>query len=240
MTLVSKDHITFDDLQQAFPSRKNSITQEVVNVINASTQDPEFQGTSLLKDAITYEAVLQRNKASILEYVNALKFCAFMISLDDNYTEAYKRVFNDRTFVKERANQPTNSVKYKELTSAASRYRRTKLVVDILTVSQAPLEMLFGGARMQAVGVLADLMMSAKYDKDRINAAKELLLATKGADSMKIELDVGIKENSMQDMLHKQLSELASNQKALLESGVSIGSVQKLGISTEVIEGELE
>jgi len=240
MTLVSKDHITFDDLQQAFPSRKNSITQEVVDVINASTQDPEFQGTSLLKDAITYEAVLQRNKASILEYVNALKFCAFMISLEDNYTEAYKRVFNDRAFVKERANQPTNSVKYKELTSAASRYRRTKLVVDILTVSQAPLEMMFGGARMQAVGVLADLMMSAQYDKDRINAAKELLLATKGADNMKIELDVGIKENSMQDMLHKQLSELASNQKALLESGVSIGSVQKLGISTEVIEGELE
>jgi hypothetical protein len=240
MTLVNKDHTTLADLQEAFPSRKNSITQEVVDAINESANDPEFQATSLLKDAITYEAVLQRNKVGVLEYVNALKFCAFMISLEDNYTEAYKRVFNDREFVKERANQPTHSTKYKELTSAASRYRRSKVVVDILTVSQAPLELLFGGARMQAVGVLADMMMSAKYDKDRISAAKELLVATKGADNMKIELDVGVKGNSMQEMLHKQLSELASNQKALLERGVSIGSVQKLGITTGVIEGELE
>jgi hypothetical protein len=239
-TNVTKD-FTIASLQQAFPSKKNTITQEVVDLINNSANEPEFQGETLLKTAITYEAVLQRNKASITEYLNAVRFCAYMISLDDNYTEAYKKTFNDREFVKARANESTTSPKYKELTSAASRYRKTKVVVDILTVSQVPLDLMFTGAKYKAVGVLADLMESAKYDKDRIAAAKELLAATKGPENMKIELDVGVKENSAVQQLNDQLANIAARQKGLLESGAStLGDFGAMSVKDEdeVLEGE--
>jgi hypothetical protein len=232
--------LKLEDVQQAFPNRKNSVTQEAVDIINKAINDPEFQGESLLHTAINYESVLQRNRASIPEYLNAIRFCSYMISNDDNFTEAYKKVFWERDFVKERANAPTESTKYKELTSAASRYRKSKLVVDILTVSQVPLDLMFTGARMKAAGVLAELMMTAKYDKDRIAAADKLLQHTAGPETRKIELELGVKQDSAVQQLNEQLALMAAKQKAMLE--VDAGKLKDFGamkVQADIIDAEI-
>ena len=221
---------TLEEMKALLPNKKGVITQEAVDIINASASEPEFQGESLLKTAVLYENVLKGVRASIVEYLNAIRFCAYMISYEENYTEAYKRVFSDREFVKQRANLPTDSAKYGELTSAASRYRRSKLVVDILTVSQVPLDLLFSGQRYKAMSVLVDVMENGRLDRDRVNAAKELLAATAGAEHVKIELDVGVKEDSAVKILNDQLNEIAANQKELMERGAvdlnTIGSMK--------------
>lgn len=211
--------ITKEEIQKNFPSRKNAITDEVVEIINKSQTEPEFQGESLLQTAITYEKVMQGGKAGIKQYLNAIRFCAYMLSMDDNYTEAYKKVFYDTEFVKNRMDLDTDSVQYKELTSAASRYRRSKLVVDILTVSQVPMHLMFGTMQYKAVNVLHDVMMTAKLDRDKINAAKELLTATKAPENLKIDLDIGVKENSAVQQLNDQLAQLAARQASHLEAG---------------------
>lgn len=215
--------ITLDGLKTALPNRKNSITQEAVDIINNSLNEPEFQGEelALLKTAVTYESVLKRNKASIPEYLSAIRFCSYLSTENSTFIEAYSKVFSHRDFVKERVNSPTDSNKYIELASASSRYRKSKLVVDILTVSQIPLDMMFLGQRYKAVGVLADEMENAKYAKDRITAAKELLAATKGPENIKIELDVGMKESSAVQQMNDQLAQMAARQAAMLESGAS-------------------
>jgi len=232
---------TIDDIKRAMPNKKNTITQESVDIINKSLSDPEFQGETLLKTAATYESVLKGTRASIPEYLNAIRFCSYMISNDSNYTEAYKKVFGDREFVINRINLPTDSAQYGELTSAASRYRRTKLVVDILTASQVPLDLIFTGERYKAISVLANVMEHGKYDRDKVNAAKELLAATKGPDNIKIELDVGVKEDSAVQQLNDQLAQMAARQMEMLEAGAS--SLEELGALTvkeegEIIEGE--
>jgi hypothetical protein len=233
---------TKEDIQKAFPGRKNLITDEVVDLINRSQTEPEFQGESLLQTATTYENVLAKNKVSIKEYLNAIRFVAYMMTMDDNYTEAYKKVFADRKFVQDRLDVDTSDSRYKELTSAASRYRRSKLVVDILTLSQAPFDLMFTGARYKAVGVLASVMENAKYDRDKINAAKELLAATKGPENMKIDLDVGVRENSAVQQLNEQLAQLASRQKIHLEAGSA--SLNEFGAmkpkDDDLIEAEVE
>lgn len=214
--------ITIDEVRAALPSKKNAITHEVVDIINRSMTEPEFQGESLLQSAITYEKVLgNRAGVGIKDYLNAIRFCAYLMSVDDNITEAYKKTFADRSFVKERMNAPTDSVEYRELTSSASRYRSSKIVVDILTYSQVPLDLMFTGQRYKALGVLATEMVTAKFSKDRISAAKELLAATKGPDNMKISLDVGTSESSAVDRLTEQLNIIAAKQKAMLESGTT-------------------
>lgn len=228
-----KDLITIEELQSALPTRKNAITPEIVDIINKSQNEPEFQGESLLKTAATYEGVLKGTKHSIKDYLNAIRFCAYLVSQDDNYTEAYKKTFIERDFVKERLNEPTDSSRYAELTSAASRYRRSKLVVDILTISQVPLHMMFNGYQYQAIGVLHSEMHNAKLSKDRITAAKELLAATKAPDNVKIELDVGVGTTSLQEDLNKQLALLAAKQKEMLEAGINIKDAQKLNINLE-------
>ena len=221
--------VTVEELQKALPSRKNTITDEIVEIINKSQDDPEFQGESLLQTAITYENVMMNNKAGIKEYIDAIRFCAYLISLEDNYTEAYKKTFSYRDFVKNRLDVAPDSSKYRELTNAASRYRRSKLVVDLLTFSQVPLDILFSGYRYKAIGVLANEMETAAYSRDRIAAAKELLLAVKGPENKKIELDIGIRESSAIANLNQQLTELANNSLVQLESGqvdlVRLGSM---------------
>ena len=240
--MKNKPALTVIDIQNAIPSKKNTITQEIVDIINRSATEPEFQGESLLQTAITYENVMRNNSASMKDYLRAIKFCAYLITLDENFTEAYKKTFSDRDFVRNRLSVNTSSPEYRELTSASSRYRRSKLVVDILTLSQVPLDLMFTGARYKALGVLTDVMTTARQDRDKINAAKELLAATKGPENVKMELEVGASSEviNMQERLMAQLGEISAAQHKRLTAGEAIGDVQKLGITTEFIEVDID
>ncbi len=232
--------VTLEDVKKVMPAKSKAITQEAVDIINASRNDPEFQGESLLKTACIYESVLKGARATLPEYLNAIRFCAYISTEQSSYVEAYKKVFQDRDFVKERWDLATDDTKYIELCSAASRYRKTKLVVDILTASQVPLDMIFSGYRYKAIGVLADIMQTSKYDRDKINAAKELLAATKGADNVKIELDVGVQETSAVAQLNEQLAEMAAKQKMMLEAGASdLKDFGSMKVVEEIEEGEV-
>ena len=68
--------LVLEDLQNAMPTRKGSITQEVVDVINRIQNEPEFQGESLMQTMITYQSVLKNAKVGIKEYISAIRFCA--------------------------------------------------------------------------------------------------------------------------------------------------------------------
>ena len=234
--------ITVEDLKIALPTKKGVITQEAVDIINSSRNDPEFQGESLLKTASIYESVMKKARAPLPDYLNAIRFCAYIMTNSSNYTEAYKKVFSDRDFVKNRLTALKSSPQYSELTSAASRYRRTKLVTDILTVSQVPLDLMFTGHRYKAISVLANVMETAKLDRDKVNAAKELLAATKGPDSVKIELDVGVTESSAIQQLNDQLAEIAGRSIKHLEAGST--NLKELGalkvVDDDIIEGEFK
>ena len=224
--MIPSKTVTKADLQNAIPDRKNAITDELVDLINQIQTEPEFQGETMVQTMITYQNALKGARVSMRAYVNAIRFCAYLVSMDDNYTEAYKRTFYDTDFVKVRANVSTSDPRYAELTSAASRYRRSKLVVDILTLSQVPLDMLFAGYRYKAMAVLAETMVTAKLDRDRIQAARSVLEMTK-SDVIKVDLDVGVKESSAVASLKTQLAEMAAQQVALLNSGTA--SLKELG-----------
>ena len=234
MTTVSGvvvEKITREDIERTFPKRKNAVTDEMIEMFNDSLVQPEFQGETLMQVVSNYESLIMGRKGLTLgDLVNASRFVAYLISFDDNATEAYKKTFSHREFVKARKDLETTSVQYRELTNAASKYRRSTLVRDLLTHSQMPLDLMFTGARYKAIGVLAKEMEEAKFAKDRIMAAKELLAATKGPENLKIALDVGVQESSAVQQLNDQLASIAARQKMLIESGAStlteIGSLR--------------
>ena len=234
--MVPSKTITKEELQNAIPDRKNAITDELVDLINQIQTEPEFQGETMVQTMITYQNALKGARVSMRAYVNAIRFCAYLVSMDDNYTEAYKRTFYDTDFVKVRMNVGTSDPRYAELTSAASRYRRSKLVVDILTLSQVPLDMLFAGYRYKAMAVLAETMTTARLDRDRIQAARSVLEMTK-SDVIKVDLDVGVKESSAVASLKTQLAEMAAQQVALLNSGTT--SLKELGGLKPVEDAEI-
>lgn len=233
--------ITKEELQKAFPSRKGTITDEIVDILNKTQTEPEFQGETFMQTAMTYERVMQQNRVGIKDYLNALRFCAYLVSMDDNVTEAYRRTFCERDFVKNRRDVATSSPQYNELTNAASRYRRSKIVIDILTLSQVPLHLMFGGMAYEAVGVLYNTMKTARYDRDKISAAKELLAAVKGPENVKIELDIGVKETSAIVSLQAQLAEFASASLTHLQAGTTdLGKLGAMRAADDAIDVEVE
>lgn len=243
--IVKKEKTTFtvDTLKEKFPEKKGTITQELVDMLNDVNNDPTFNGDEFIDQMLTYKNVMIDGSASIKEYINALKFCAYLEAYNDNATEAYKRARASDEFVIERASAPTGSTGYNELTSTASRYRKTNILVrKILAQSDMPLYLMFQGARYKAVAVLVNEMESALYSKDRITAADKLLTHVKPPDNINIELAVGPNSQavSMQQSLNEQLMTLASNQKKMLDAGFNIKEAQKVSISVNKINDDME
>ena len=239
--IKSKKIITLDDIKAAVPSRKNSVTEELVEVFNASTDEPEFQGEPLLQTAMNYEKLMIDTKSNVRDYVNAIKFCAYLMADEDmNYLEAYIRTFKYRDTVSSRIGAATGSKDYIWLTSSASRYRKSPLVVKILTVSQIPFDLMFAGMRYKAIGVLADQMYNAKFDRDRISAADKLLLHTTGAEKHQISLEISSNESSAVDNLQAQLLEMATTQRELLLAGsVNLAGLGSMKPTTDYEEAEV-
>ena len=220
---VDIENITLGDLKNALnKAGKNRVfTEEALELIKKSTQEPEFKAESLLQTAITYQDVLTKVPCSITGYLNAIRFSAYLASNGENVLDAYKRTFSFRSFVFERLNAPVDSTGYNDLVAASSRYYRSKLVRELIAASQLPMEFIFRGERYKAVLVLADLMQRAKLDRDKINAAKELLAATKAPDDASIAINIGTPESNALEQLNDQLAAIASRQKNLIEAGVA-------------------
>ncbi|MCK5613300.1 hypothetical protein KAR91_66125 [Candidatus Pacearchaeota archaeon] len=236
--------LTVEDLKAKFPAKKATVTQELADLINSASNDPIFNGDEFIKTLADYQTCMIETSSSIKEYVNAIKFCAYLESEDGCLYQAYKKARCNDDFVKERENDPVDSTGYNAIIAASSRYRKNPLVKKILTQADMPLYLMFQGARYKAVALLAREMEDAAYSKDRINAADKLLSHVKPPENMDIELTIGPSAEaiSIQDNLSAQLALMAANQKKLLASGMDIREVQKTGVdlNTEPIDVEVE
>lgn len=227
-----KTQFTVDTLKDKFPEKKKTITPELVDMLNAANNDPSFNGDEFIEQMITYKSIMLDGQHSFKDYINALKFCAFL-EATDNATEAYKKARATDQFVIERANAPTDSVGYRELTSVASRYRRDSMLVKkILTQSDMPLYLMFQGARYKAVTVLANEMETAPLSRDRISAAKELLANVKPPENVQVEIGIGPNQEAkdLSKQLSEQLADSVQMQRKLLEAGMSLDEATKTGI----------
>ena len=236
-----KTEFTLEDLQKKFPKKAKSITEETVQLLNDANNDPMFNGDEFVRAMVDYQSVMIEGSYSIKEYINALKFVAYLATDADNLTEAYKKARANDQFVQERLEARTDSNEYKELTNAASRYRKTPLVQKLLTQSNMPLYLMFQGTTYQAVAVLSNEMHTAAFSKDRISAAKAILEHVKPPENMQIELAVGpsAEAQSMQSQLSAQLAETVAMQKKMLDAGVDISQVQRLGLKADILEAEV-
>ena len=238
------EDLTVAKLKELFPAKKTTITQETVDIINEAQVNPEFDGHKMISNMVSLQGVMQKSSSSMVEFIDAIKFCAFL-EADDKFVEAYRKTFVHRQFVIDRTGLDSATTGYKELSSAASRYRKSPIVVDILTQANVPLYLMFQGTTFEAVGVLSKEMVQAPHAKDRIAAAKAILEHVKPPENVKIELDIGVKENNAVQDLQDQLAKFASSTFVHLEAGSAdlntLGAMKPKGeFDNEVIDVEPE
>ena len=235
----NEDEVTVDTLKMYFPTKSHTITQELADTINEAQNAPDMAIEGFMENLVEYRGVMEKCQASMKEYVRAVKFCAFLEFTDYNITEAYKLSRINDKFVRDRWDAPTDSPKYRELTSAASRYyNKTNLVKQILLQADMPWHILFQGAKYTAMSVLMKEVTEAAYSRDRIAAAKEILAAVKRPENQKVELEIGFNDTvkSFQEQFDEKMGKMAEMQLKRLQSGETIKDVQKL----DILEAEYE
>jgi hypothetical protein len=224
--------LTLDQFKLALPDKvKKSINQELIDQINNTLSDPEMF-EAYRDNLISYTKVMADGKFKVTSYVDAVRYVSFKLMGCTNI-EAYTKTFPDKyqRFVQ-------TGVSAKDIASYVTAYNKSKLVNLIFEQTLIPSHVLNQDLYQRALNVQADLMVNAKSEKVRCDAANSLLTQLKAPEVKKVELDIGVKEDSSIAALRATTMELVRQQRLMLESGAM--NAQEVAHGKLIIDVESE
>lgn len=228
--------LSIELVQQAVPPNlKKSVTQELVDQLNNVATDPEM-AEAMRGNFLSYTKVLQEGRFKVEDYFNAIKFVSFKLM---NYSnkESYLRTFPDRY-----QELMARGAEEKEISAYASMYAKGKLVNLILEQTLVPFWVLNQDARQKALNKQVELL-DAKSEMVAMSAANSLLThlappPAAAAPLVNLNLSAAPDTNGLKN-LEKMMVQLATQQKQLIQAGVSTKDIaaQKLvATEAEVVE----
>lgn len=205
--------LTVEQFKVALPDKvKKSINQELIDKINATLADPDMY-EAYRDNLLSYTKVMADGRFKITDYVNAVKYVSHKLMGDSNIA-AYTKTFPDKyqRFVQ-------NGVDAKDIASYVTAYNKSKLVNLIFEQTLVPSYVLNQDLYQKALNVQAELMITAKSEKVRSDAANSLLTHLKMPETQKVELDIGVKEDGSIAALRATTLELARQQRLMVQAG---------------------
>lgn len=205
--------MTMEQLKVALPTKfKTSVNQDLLDNINNTISDPESY--EIYRDnLLSFTHVLQDGKFKITSYIDAVRYVSFKLMGKTNIA-SYSLAFPDKI-----ARFNTQGVSSKDVASYSTAYHKSKLVGLLLAQTLTPCWVLNQDLYQQALNVQAELMLNAKSEKVRTDAANSLLTQLKQPEAQKIELDVSVKEDNVIGALRASTLELVAQQRLAIASG---------------------
>lgn len=205
--------LTIEQFKQALPDKvKKSINQELIDQINTTLSDPEMF-ESYRENLLSYTKVMADGRFKVDSYVQAVKYVSHKLMGCTNI-EAYTKTFPDKY-----ARFVAQGVQAKDIASYVTAYNKSKLVNLIFEQTLIPSYVLNQDLYQRALNVQADLMVNSGSDKVRCDAANSLLTHLKMPETQKVELEIGVKEDSSIAQLRQATLELARQQRLAIEAG---------------------
>lgn len=205
--------LTLDEFKLALPDKvKKSVNQELIDQINLTLSEPEMY-EAYRDNLMSYTKVMQDGRFKVSEYINAVKYVSHKLMGCTNI-EAYSKTFPDKMV---RFN--AQGVSSKDIASYVTAYNKSKLVNLIFEQTLIPSYVLNQDLYQKALNVQADLMVNAHSEKVRTDAANSLLTHLKMPETQKVELNIGVKEDSSIAQLRQATLELARQQRLAMEAG---------------------
>ncbi len=221
--------LTREQLQEALPYKfKRTVNQELVDQINTTLSDPDMYET-YRDNLLSYISVMKDGRFKLSDYVNAVKYVSNKL-LGCTNLDAYIKTFPDKY-----QSWLVRKVSQKDISAYIAGYNKTKLVNLIYEQSLIPSWVLNQDMYQKALNVQADLMLNAKSEMVRTNAANSLLNQLKPPTTQKVELDIAVTESSAVAALRQQTMELVAAQKLAVQSG---SLTMKEVAESRIIEGE--
>ena len=205
--------LTIEQFRTALPDKvKKSVNQELIDQVNKTLAEPELYET-YRDNLISYTSVMKDGKFKVSGYIDAVMYVSHKLMGCTNI-EAYTKTFPDKyqRFVQQ-------GVAAKDIASYVTAYNKSKLVNLIFEQTIIPSYVLNQDLYQKALNVQAELMVTAKSEKVRSDAANSLLTHLKMPETQKVELEIGIKEDSSIAALRATTLELSRQQRLMLEAG---------------------
>lgn len=222
--------LTVDQFRQALPDKvKKSVSQELIDQVNSTLSEPELF-EAYRDNLLSYSKVMADGKFKVDQYISAVKYISHKLMGSTNI-DAYSKTFPDK--MQRFALQGVSS---KDIASYVTAYNKSKLVNLIFEQTIIPTYVLNQDLIQKALNVQAELMTSANSEKVRCDAANSLLSHLKMPETQKVELEIGVKEDSAIAALRETTLALARQQRMMLEAGAM--NAQEVAHSKLVIEGE--
>lgn len=216
---VTKLTMTSEQFKSALPLQlRNAVTPEVMQAINQTLSCPESM--ELFKEnLLSYASVLVEGRFKMTNYINAIKYVSFKL-LGSTNISAYTKTFPDKV-----AGFKARGVTDKDISSYVSAYHKSKLVNLIMEQTLIPVHVLNAPLYQQAINTQASLMLYAKSEKVRCDAADSLMKQLKPPETKKVELDIGLQTDRTLDTLRATTMELVAQQKKLIRQGTPIKEI---------------
>jgi hypothetical protein len=206
--------LTVEQFRAALPDKvKKSVNQQLVDQVNATLSEPELF-EAYRDNLLSYTKVMADGRFKVSEYINAVKYVSHKLMGCTNI-DAYSKTFPDKIL---RFNN--EGVSAKDIASYVTAYNKSKLVNLILEQTLIPSYVLNQDLYQKALNVQAELMVTAKSEKVRSDAANSLLSHLKMPEKQTVELDLNVKEDSSIGQLRQATLELVQQQRLILQAGV--------------------
>lgn len=205
--------LTVEQFQMALPDKvKKSVNQELIDKVNLTLSNPD-EYENYRDNLLSYTRVMADGRFKVQEYVAAVRYVSFKLMGATNI-EAYTKTFPDKytRFV-------AQGVASKDIASYVTAYNKSKLVNLIFEQTLVPSYVLNQDLYQKALNVQAELMISARSEKVRSDAANSLLTQLKMPEKQKVELEIGVKEDSSINALRQATMALAAAQRLAIQAG---------------------
>lgn len=223
--------LTIEQFKTALPDKvKKSINQELIDQINNTLADPEMF-EAYRDNLLSYTRVMADGRFKISSYIDAVRYVSHKLMGCTNI-EAYTKTFPDKyqRFIQQ-------GVSSKDIASYVTAYNKSKLVNLIFEQTLIPSYVLNQDLYQKALNVQAELMLDDSISpKVRSDAANSLLTHLKMPETQKVELEIGVKEDSSIQALRATTLELARQQRLMMEAGAM--NAQEVAHSKLVVDIE--
>jgi len=223
--------LTLDSVRAALPKKKRKIVnQQFVDDLNMLVQEPEARD-NFRENLLSYTRVLENSNIGIVNYVHAVKYVSYKL-LGFSNEESWVKTFPDR--YQRLMDEGKNAVFVRGTVAA---YNKGKIVAQILEESMMPTWVINQDLFQKALNTQAQLMVSAKSEKVRSDAANSLLTHLKQPEVTKVSLDVRVKEDESVKELREVTLDLVKQQRLMIESGAMDAKEVAEG---KIIKGDFE
>jgi len=215
--LISEDseELTLDSVKAAMPKRqKHNITQGLVDELNKIVNEPE-EREAFRNNLLSYTSVLQDPNVKLETYIHAVKYASFKLMGMTNQ-EAWMKTFPERYQRLIDAGKDDGHIR-----ATVSCYRRNKIVAQVMEQAMIPTYVLNQDLFQKALNTQAHLMVTAKSEKVRSDAANSLLTHLKQPETTKLKLDVNVKQDDSIKELKEATLELVKAQRLSIEAGAN-------------------